>query len=200
MTSHSIGLTKMIKVICKVDFKEYHKRRNVNMELKKGTIVELNDNKADELAMNFAFLQKDQYKVVQSKFKDGDTTWYECVGLKCGKTEILPDTWFNVVEDAKDKEEHKEEALDELIDALTNLFDDISELKDEFNTHHEDGECEDTETQEYDDIELTIKYDGDSIKFELDDENFDIEKVDVDYCTLYNTVDTLYRLLGLIND
>lgn len=169
------------------------------MELKKGTVVELNDNKAAELAMNFAFLQKDQYKIVQSKLKDGDTTWYECVGLKCGKTEILPDTWFNVVEDAKDKEEHKEVALDELIDALSNLFDDILELKDD-DTCHEDDDCEDTDSPEYDGIELTIKYDGDSIEFKLDDENFDIEKVDVDYCTLYNTVDTLYRLLGLIND
>lgn len=171
------------------------------MELKKGTVVELNDNKAAELAMNFGFLQKDQYKVVQLKFKDGDTTWYECVGLKCGKTEILPDDWFNVVEDAKDKEEHKEETLDELIDALANvLLNDTFGVKDDDTEYCEDDDCEDTDSPEYDGIELTIKYDGDSIGFKHDSENFDIEKVDVDYCTLYNTVDTLYRLLGLIND
>ena len=47
-------------------------------------------------------------------------------------------------------------------------------------------------------IEITIKYDGNTLDVEVDDDDFDFDDIDDNgVAMLYNTVDTLYRVLGV---
>lgn len=47
-------------------------------------------------------------------------------------------------------------------------------------------------------VEITIKYDGNTLDIEVDDDDFDFDDIDDNgVAMLYNTVDTLYRVLGV---
>lgn len=47
-------------------------------------------------------------------------------------------------------------------------------------------------------VEITIKYDGNTLDVEIDDDYFDFDDIDDNgVAMLYNTVDTLYRVLGV---
>lgn len=95
-----------------------------------------------------------------------DTTWYN-VKFEKG-TEILPEVWFEVIE------EPKEEC-------------DCDKCK---------KCCDDVELPESHGVELTIKYDGDNLI--IGNDNVDLRDLsDNETSILYNTVDTLYRLLGV---
>lgn len=95
-----------------------------------------------------------------------DTTWYN-VKFEKG-TEILPEVWFEVIE----------------------------EPKEECDCDKCEKCCDDVELPENHGVELTIKYDGDNL--EISGGDIDLRELsDHELPILYNTVDTLYKLLGV---
>lgn len=95
-----------------------------------------------------------------------DTTWYN-VKFKKG-TEILPEVWFEVIEEPKEECD---------CDKCEKCYDDV-------------------ELPENHGVELTIKYDGDNL--EISGGDIDLRELsDHELPILYNTVDTLYKLLGV---
>ena len=95
-----------------------------------------------------------------------DATWYN-VKFEKG-TEILPEVWFEVIE----------------------------EPKEECDCDKCEKCCDDVELPENHGVELTIKYDGDNL--EISGGDIDLRELsDHELPILYNTVDTLYKLLGV---
>ena len=138
--------------------------------LEKGTKVKM----IESVGVALASMITNNFEVgsvgeIIKKHHDSEETsaWYE-VQFENG-TEIIPEVWFTVVE----------------------------EPKEECDCNECEKCCDDIELPENDGVELKIKYNGDDLEVVGDDGINLKELSEKEVFILYNTVDTLYRLLGV---
>lgn len=147
--------------------------------LVKGTKVKMLNNDVVNLASIFGNFKPNQVGVIKS-FAHNDFTghpWYN-VSFSDGIIETIPLEWFEVLKEDSvklDKDTAKE----------------LSEI-----TGDEFKEGDKVELPENNGVELTIKYDGDTLS--INGEDIDLSKLcENEHWMIMNTVDTLYRLLGI---
>lgn len=142
--------------------------------LKKGTKVEMKES----VGVMLASMVTDVFKVgsvgeivyeYKSHHIEPDVKWYK-VKFEKG-VEILPDAWFEVIQEPKKSTDKCE-------------CDKCGKGRDDVALPENRG------------VELTIKFDGDNLI--IGNDNVDLRELsDNETSILYNTVDTLYRLLGV---
>lgn len=147
--------------------------------LVKGTKVKMLNKDVVVLASMIGNFEPNQVGVIKG-FAHNDFTghpWYN-VSFGDGIVETVPLEWFEVLEEdivKLDKDNAKE----------------LSEITgDKFKEENK------VELPENDGIELTIKYDGDTLS--INGEDIDLSELcENEHWMIMNTVDTLYRLLGI---
>lgn len=147
--------------------------------LVKGTKVKMLNKSAVVLASMIGDFEPNQVGVIED-FAHNDFTghpWYN-VSFGDGIVETVPLEWFEVLEEDSvklDKDNAKK----------------LSEI-----TGDKFKEGNKVELPENDGVELTIKYDGDILS--INGEDVDLSELyENEHWMIMNTVDTLYRLLGI---
>lgn len=148
-------------------------------KLEKGTKIKMLDNDVVALASLIGEFETNQVGVIDS-FSHNDMTggtWYN-VSFGDGIIETLPVSWFVVLD--KNTVELDKDTAKELTDITGDNF----------------KEGDEVELPENDGVELTIKYNGESLS--INGEGVDLSKLNEnEHWMIMNTVDSLYRLVGL---